>query len=125
MRRKRGNELYRAKRKAQREEAKRLAEEAKKLTESLEEAEPVNPGWEPEEEILSSYTFIPDPVPTPQPIKKKKGLWNWIKKHVRPDIGLNPFPDGEGPDWANDDLHEISGKLRENLRVGLKITVRF
>jgi hypothetical protein len=125
VRRSRGNEHIRARRKAKREKAKKLAEEAEKLAESLKESDPVDSGWEPEEEILSSYTFIPDPVPTPQPAKKKKGLWNWIKKHVRPDIGLNSFPDGEGPDWANDDLHEISGKLRQNLRVGLKITVRF
>ena len=121
MQRKRGNQHIRARRKAKREEAKELAESLKEP----ESAELIASGWEPEEEILSSYTFVPEPVPETKPTKKKKGLWNWIKKHVRPDIGLNSFPDGEGPDWANDNLHEISGKLRENLRVGLKITVRF
>ena len=57
--------------------------------------------------------------------RKSKKLWKWIKKHVRPDVGFSSFDEGEGPNWRDDDLYEISDKLKHNLRVGLKIEIRF
>jgi hypothetical protein len=57
--------------------------------------------------------------------KKIKKVFGWIKEHVRPDVGLVPFEEGEGPNFQNENLHEISDKLRENLRIGLKISWKF
>ena len=59
-------------------------------------------------------------------MKTKIGkVFSWIKKHVRPDVGLTPFEDSNAPNLKTDNLYEVSDKLRENLRVGLKITFRF
>jgi hypothetical protein len=60
-----------------------------------------------------------------KPKTKAGKIFNFIKRHVRPDIGIGPFKEGEGPDFKNDDLYEIGDKLRENLRVGLKLTIKF
>ena len=59
--------------------------------------------------------------------KRKLGkAFKWVKKHVRPDIGLaKPFEEGQGPDFNNDNFYEMSDKVRDNLRVGLKITFKF
>jgi hypothetical protein len=58
--------------------------------------------------------------------KTKAGrAFNFIKKHVRPDIGLGLSKKGEEPDFKNDDLHEIGNKIRKNLIVGLKLTIKF
>jgi len=60
--------------------------------------------------------------------RKKTGLaklCNFIKKHVRPDIGLTDFEEGEEISLEEDDLPEIGEKIKRNLRVGLKLTFRF
>ena len=56
---------------------------------------------------------------------KLKKAFSWIKKHVRPDVGITPFEDGCSPDLKTDNLYEVSDKLKENLKVGLKITWKF
>jgi len=52
-------------------------------------------------------------------------IFHFIKKHVRPDISIGPFNEGEEPNIKNDDLYEIGEKLKKNLRVGLKLTIKF
>ena len=70
-------------------------------------------------DILSSPT-------KPQKPKTKLGkVVNFFKKNVRPDIGIKPFEEGEGPDLENDDVNKISDKLIKNLKIGLKLTIRF
>jgi hypothetical protein len=119
--RNRGSAGLRARRRAKRE-AEKAAKEAEDKLKLIELEKMPSPKWEPEVEIENPY--IPQ-KPTTKPASKFKNVLGWIKEHVRPDVGLTPFNEGEGPDWGNDSLHEISGKLKQNLRVGLKITWRF
>ena len=117
----RGNERYRAKRRAERE-AKKVAEDKPTLVKSDDLT--WDSEWEPEvdmNQVSPEYT----PSTSIKPASQLKNILGWIKEHVRPDVGLTPFKEGEGPDWENEDLYEISGKLKQNLRVGLKITWRF
>jgi hypothetical protein len=92
----------------------------------------------PEVEILSTEVFrlseeekqeiLANPsssFETEGPKTNAGKILNFIKDHVRPDIGIGPFKEGEEPDFKNDDLYEIGQKLRQNLKVGLKITIKF
>jgi hypothetical protein len=131
MRRKREKQEREKKLKEAQELAKKNLE-AQRLKEEQEEINKEEVNLTPDGEvILNSYTihipkpdYIPKPAKPTKPITRSGRILKWIKKHVRPDVGITPFEEGEGPS-KNDDLKTISGKLKENLRVGLKITWKF
>jgi hypothetical protein len=78
---------------------------------------------EEKQEILNSPN---PPLKTKKKPKTKFGkMLNFIKKHVRPDVGIGPFKEGEGPDFKNDNMYEIGEKLKQNLKIGLKLTIKF
>ena len=76
-------------------------------------------------EILENLEVIPESEFDKNPKTVVGKIFNFFKKHVRPDIGLIPFKEGEGPDLANDDSKEIIEKLKKNARIGLKFTFKF
>ena len=69
------------------------------------------------EEILNGEPKLP---------KTKTGkILNFIKNHVRPDVGLSNFKEGERPDFNNENLEEIGEKFKKKLKVGLKLVIKF
>jgi len=80
---------------------------------------------EEKKEILESVEPVQETEFDKRPKTRLGRIGNFIKKHVRPDIGLTPFKEGEGPDYMNDDIQEIGDKLKKNLKVGLKMTIKF
>jgi len=80
---------------------------------------------EEKRQILETETYTKSESEVKYQTRSEK-VWGFIKKNVRPDVGLaSPFAEGEGPDLQNDDIYEIGDKLRKNLRVGLKLTMKF
>jgi len=77
---------------------------------------------EEEKRALNSNTKLREPYQAKSGFNK---AISFIKEHVRPDIGLDPFEEGEGIKMGEDDLSDIGKKLKENLRVGLKFTMKW
>jgi len=57
--------------------------------------------------------------------KEKRSFLSFLKDHVTPQLGLSGFENGEGINFKEDSFDVIGTKLKENIKIGLKLTIRF